>query len=459
MEYFIDKNLNRKAVRDFFENAKKENNEIHTLQIYKNNRLILKTSQSPYSCEDIREIYSLSKSFTSTVVGIASDMGYLSTEDLVLKYFPEFKTENVHFNNLRIKHLLSMNTGHSACVMPYMRLADEAWRGFFEKEPEFEPGTHFAYNTGATCLLGIIILRATGKNFFDFACEKLFYPLEIYNISWSRCHDGSCQCGTGLHISNNDIAKFGLMLYNNGVYNEKRIVSQEWIKEASSYISDNSQNGTHDWSSGYGYQFWINKRDGYRGDGAFGQLCLILPKHEMVVTVQAYCSCMQKEIDMIFDLIDIIDEQSEGFSESVFEPFERNNNITHYSAIYELEENLQGFKNMNLSVDEEELILAFNDGVEIQTVRCGNGKWVKSEFRAKNMYPLLTNLMTTEYVETIRIAGCFEKTNDGYKAKIRYLSNPHTEYFIIKTNDDKISIDIDTVFRKENIKHLCGKKL
>ena len=78
---------------------------------------------------------------------------------------------------------------------------------------------------------------------------------------------------------------------------------EKWVEEASKPISDNSSNGNPDWCSGYGYQIWINAKEGFRGDGAFGQLCMVLPERDMVVAVMANCTDMQKEIDGVFDLI------------------------------------------------------------------------------------------------------------------------------------------------------------
>ena len=94
---FIHEKVNKEAVNDFFDKMSECNNEIHNIQIYQNNECILRYAQKPYSCTHVREVYSLSKTFTSTVVGIASDMGLLSDEDYVLDFFPEIKTNNEYF--------------------------------------------------------------------------------------------------------------------------------------------------------------------------------------------------------------------------------------------------------------------------------------------------------------------------------------------------------------------------
>jgi len=432
------------------------NNEIHNIQIYQNNECILRYAQEPYSCTHVREVYSLSKTFTSTVVGIASDMGLLSAEDYVLDFFPEIKTDNKYFKMLKIKHVLSMNTGHERCVMPEMRLAENSVEGFFSVDAKFEPGTHFAYNTGATCLLGAIISKVTGKHFFDFACEKLFYPLGIYNISWSRCHDGNCQCGTGLHISNDDIIKLGLMYYNKGIYNGKRILSEEWINAATSPVSDNSDNGTQDWTSGYGYQIWVNAKDGFRGDGASGQLCLVLPKYNAVVAVQAMCSDMQKEIDGIFELLDNIEGGNDSAVDWEFEPFKNTETNFEIDKIFKLNDNPADFRTLHINLNNDCLRLSFSDGNGIQTIFAGDGKWIESEILAKHMTPMLFTIMTTEYYEKIKTIGCFKLEKDKIIVCVRYSTNPHTEYFEIVMSEDNLKIDIISNYRMDDLKHFTG---
>lgn len=453
---FIHEKINKEALNIFFDRMTKSNNEIHNIQIYINNECMLRYAQIPYTCTDVREVYSLSKTFTSTVVGIASDMGLLSVEDYVLDFFPEIETENKYFKMLKIKHVLSMNTGHERCVMSEMRLAENSVEGFFSVEAKFEPGTHFTYNTGATCLLGAIINRVTGKHFFDFACEKLFYPLGIYDISWSKCHDGNCQCGTGLHISNDDIIKLGLMYYNNGIYNGKRILSEEWIKSATSAISDNSQNGTHDWSSGYGYQIWVNEKDGFRGDGASGQLCVVAPKYNAVVAVQAMCSNMQDELDGIFELLENIEDNKDSIVEWNFEPLPFKKIENKIDKIFKLDNNPADLRTLHITLNNDILKLSFSDGNGIQTILAGNGKWIKSEFFAKHMIPTLFTIMTTEYYEKIKTIGSF-KTEDGKIIMcVRYSINPHTEYFEIEISEEKLKLDILSNYRTEELKHFTG---
>lgn len=442
MEYFVDKSINKEEVNGLFKTLrlKYEDYELHTFQMYKGGKKVVRVSQEPYSCSDAREIYSLSKTFTSTIVGIAADMGLLSDEDYVLKYFPEIDAKG--FENLKIKHLLSMNTGHESCVMSKMCAAENSVKAFFDVPLEHEPGTFFAYNTGATCLLAAVVERVSGEKFFDFACEKLFYPLGITNVYWSCCKDGICQAGTGLHISSDDIVKLGLMYYNGGTYNGKRILSEDWIKKASSPISDNSENGTADWTSGYGYQIWINSRDGYRGDGAFGQLCLVLEKHDVVCVIQGFFKGnMQNQIDEIFNFLDGKAEKEQDDKYIDYIPV-GSCECGKFEGVYKLDENAFGFKKVNLKLCENELELSFSDGYAIETLHVGCGEWKQSYFYKKSLSPRLD--IMNDIKENVKLAACFEEKDNKIKVHIRYLSNPHSEMLNISYNTEHIEFAFES---------------
>ena len=426
MEWFVDHSVNKGALNAFFDAMNRDGFEVHTMQIYRGEQCLLRLAQEPYSCQDAREVYSLSKMFASTVVGIAVEQGLVRTEDRLVDIFNR-KNASEKMSHITVRHLLSMNTGHDRCVIPEMSAADDSREAFFGIEPAYEPGTHFIYNTGASCMLCSVIERVSGKDFFDYACENLFYPLGITDVSWKRCADGTCIGGAGLSVSSDDIIKLGRMYKDGGLYQGKRILSEKWIQEASSYVSDNSTNGTPDWCSGYGYQLWRNSREGYRGDGAYGQLCVILPERDMVVAVQGFGGDMQREMDHLFAFLDDIDKEGQEGRVYSFEPLAAKEVLPSRDEVYLLEENPADFRSLWVRSGGDSLALSFSDGASIQTVRAKRGCWTVNRCSMQNMQPFPIGRFPAERREPLVMAVCCGQEGEKTVLVVRYRTSPHSE--------------------------------
>ena len=433
-----------KLLNAFFKGQLNIQNEIHSIEIYEKGNILLRASQKPYECDDKRELYSLSKTFTSTSIGIAQDLGLLDVEERIVDIFPDKCPETISENlgKMKIKHLLSMNTGHRACVMPKMYSADDCAKAFLEQAVDFEPGTHFTYNTGATCMLGAILEKRAKMSLYDFAEKYLLCPLGIEGSHWNTVKDGTAEAGIGFHASCDDILKLGILYLNKGEYNGKRIVSEKWVKEASFPHSNNNGNGNPDWCAGYGYQIWMNDKEGYRGDGAFGQLCMVLPERDMVVAVMANCVDMQKEIDGVFDLINgnltADEEENNGFATL---GKSQKKNYPFIGKKIPLKDNDIGFESVTVDYEGDNLRLSFFDGKDEKVILAGNGEYVKSSYTAKWRKPKLVGMMRADFEETINTAACYKASNDGLELFVRVLSCPNCEIIKIYENDGKLNID------------------
>ena len=240
--------VSRSAVNRLFEGFPPGQDEIHAIEIHHRGALVLRIAPVPYSCSDKREIYSLSKSFCSTAVGFLADEGKLDLDARLVDLFPDAVPADPQPNLLKMKvrHILSMNSGHGGCAMPGMIRSEDEIRSFMTQPIPYEPGTHFAYNTGATLMLSHIAEKLSGMKLLDYLTWKLFMPLGISDVRWNRTPDGSNEGGTGIHVSVDDISKLGLLYLNRGVWNGTRLLSEKWVAEATSPISDNSSNGSPD---------------------------------------------------------------------------------------------------------------------------------------------------------------------------------------------------------------------
>jgi CubicO group peptidase (beta-lactamase class C family) len=261
---------------------------------------------APYGPQSPHSLYSLSKSFTSSGIGLAVAEGLLTVDDPVLKFFPDDAPANPGKNlkAMRVRHLLSMNTGHKEDTTRHVfRGEDDNWARVFLSLPvKYKPGTWFVYNTAATYMLSAIITQLTGEPLLEYLRPRLFDPLGIENPTWEIDPRGVNLGGTGLHIKTEDIARFGQMYLQKGLWQGKRIVPEKWIAEATKATSDNSNTQTNpDWAVGYGYQFWRCQHEAYRADGAFGQYCIVMPEQDAVLTMISGVQDMQAVLNKVWE--------------------------------------------------------------------------------------------------------------------------------------------------------------
>ncbi len=138
-------------------------------------------------------------------------------------------------------------------------------------------------------MLSAIIQKITGITLLEYLTPRLFEPLGIEDAIWEKCPRGINTGGFGLSLMTEDIAMFGQLYLQKGQWEGKQLISSSWIEEATrSYIS-NGDNPLSDWSQGYGYQFWRCRHNAYRGDGAFGQYCVVLPEKKAVIAITSLC--------------------------------------------------------------------------------------------------------------------------------------------------------------------------
>jgi len=256
---------------------------------------------APYGAESPHALYSLSKSFTSTAVGMAIAEGKINLSDPVLKFFPDDAPANPSANLklMRISDLLRMSTGHQN---EPGRSDAEPWTKTFLAQPvPFKPGTHFLYNTSATYMASAIVQKATGMTVLDYLRPRLFEPLGIENPTWEASPQGISAGGYGLSIRTEDIAKLGQLYLQKGKWQGKQLVPESWVAAATSLQTSNGSNPASDWDQGYGYQFWRCRNGAYRGDGAFGQYCVVMPKEDAVLAITSGVKNMQAVLDVVWD--------------------------------------------------------------------------------------------------------------------------------------------------------------
>jgi len=262
---------------------------------------------APYSSEHRQQLYSLSKSFTGTAIGLAVSEGLLNVDDPIIKFFPDYLPAVVSDNlaALKIRHLLSMSVGHGkdSILLLEASPAGVPWEKTFLGLPVvFKPGSQFMYNSGASFMLSAIIKKVTGQTAHEYLKPRLYKPLGITNTTWGENWEGINMGASHLRMPTEDIAKFGQLYLQKGVWNGKQVISKDWVAEASSKQMVNGKNDSS-WGYGYGFQFWLNPPGGFRGDGAFGQYSMILPELDAVVAITSESIDTKKTMQVVWDVL------------------------------------------------------------------------------------------------------------------------------------------------------------
>jgi CubicO group peptidase (beta-lactamase class C family) len=277
--------------------------ELHSLMLLRHGHVVAEGWWRPYRPDQVHLLYSLSKSFTATAAGLAAAEGLLSFDDPVVAHFPELADVATHpwTLSMRVRHLAAMATGHRTDTLERAVRLDpaEPVRGFLSIAPDAEPGSVFAYNNGATYTLGAIVQRVTGQLLTAYLQPRLFDPLGIDAPFWYGHAEGRELGFSGLHLTTEAIARFGQLYLDDGVWQGTRLLPEGWVAEASRLHTPNPDEPNPDWQQGYGYQLW-RSRHGYRGDGAYGQFCLVLPEQDSVLVTTAQTENMQGILDAVW---------------------------------------------------------------------------------------------------------------------------------------------------------------
>ena len=262
--------------------------------LWRRGKTVLTASPYPHEAEDKRHVYSVSKSFTGTAVGLAVEEGKVRLDDFAVSYFPQLFPAGAtgRLSRMTIRHLLTMTTGHAEdTLFRLMENRDAPERAFFEAPIPYEPGARFVYDSGASYMLSAILHAATGEDLLAYLRPRLFAPLGVTDVSWMRAPGGLRGGGWGLYVSLADMLKLGILYLQQGVYEGRRILPAAWVRAATARQTDSAMEGSDgadDWAQGYGYQFWRCRCGAYRADGMYRQFITVVPERETVFAYTGY---------------------------------------------------------------------------------------------------------------------------------------------------------------------------
>ena len=448
-----EQGISSDALRQFVDKLDREIEGMHSVMVVRHGQVVAEGWWTPYAAERQHVLYSLSKSFTSTAVGLAVAEGKLSIDDQVLKFFPEDAPAEpgANLKAMRVRDLLMMSTGHQD--EPPTAADVVSARTFLAQPVPHLPGTHFKYNTAATFMLSAIVQKVTGETVLDYLKPRLFEPLGIDHPVWDTNFQGISLGGYGLRVRTEEIAKFGLLYLHQGNWNGKKILPAAWVAQATARQTSNGSDPDSDWNQGYGFQFWRCRHNIFRGDGAFGQFCVVMPDQDTVVAITSGVTNMQAVLNEIWDqLLPALQKEPLPPNETALQELrERLGKLTirHaegaassalagkiFQRTYRFPANAQKFEQLSLSTPDQGKTLHCTMQIDGKSfmVPCGYQEW--KEGRA----PYTTGKLAQFPNEPV--AGTFAwPQEDTCQIRLCYFETPFISTLTLKFAGDELTLE------------------
>ncbi|AEL27892.1 beta-lactamase [Cyclobacterium marinum DSM 745] len=470
--------VDAKGILSFLDKVEASEHELHSLMILRRGKVIAEGWWEPYGTKLKHTMYSVSKTYTATAIGLAVNEGLISVEDKVIKFFPHSLPEKISDNlkNLQIKHLLTMSVGH-AKDYTFSIVKTEDWASSFFAVPIVnQPGEQFVYNTIATYMLSAIVQKVSGQTLLEYLQPRLFKPLGIEEVDWEMSPQGINTGGYGLRVKTEDMAKLGQLFLQNGNWNGQQILPESWIKEARSLkILQNPEaskedKANSDWLQGYGYQMWRSRHESYRADGAFGQYILILPKQEAVIVITSETSNLQALLSEVWNHI-LPAFDSEGNISDDLALQNRLENLSHKPTIgveNRLMEGLLDEKSIAIENNGRRIEYYFDfqgNNLEInsiedqksQNISSGKEVWVAGMTERKQPYLVSQAKNALNGLAPYKVFSSYHWEDfQTLVIEIKYIESPHTETIKFYFDGKKVNIETSSLANRGKSKVFQG---
>jgi CubicO group peptidase (beta-lactamase class C family) len=280
-----EQGIDSRGIVKMLEKIVSEDLPVHSFLLIRNGYLVTEAYFTPAERDQPHLLYSMTKSVTSALVGIAIGEGIIKGVDQkVLDFFPDIREENAdpYLAGMTIENLLTMSAGYKDILAPAPGTSRDWVREFFNRKIANTPGSVFLYNSGCAHVLSAVMQTATGRTLFEYAREKLFTPLGIDSVYWLSDSTGRSIGNSWMKLRPVDMAKFGCLFLNRGMWNGRRIVPEEWVAQSTARRMDTrgKMNAAED--DGYGYLWWMNSFGGCSAHGFGGQYIFVLPEFNTV---------------------------------------------------------------------------------------------------------------------------------------------------------------------------------
>ncbi|GAB3174812.1 serine hydrolase domain-containing protein [Telluribacter humicola] len=454
------------GIINFLDAVANSKHEFHSIMILRHGQVVAEGWWNPYRPDLKHTMYSMSKSFTSTAIGLAVHEGKLTVEDKVISFFPDKVPQQVSDNlaALRVKDLLTMSVGHEKDSTPEIRTEDDWVQKFLSLPIKYKPGTQFLYNSGATYMLSAIVQKVTGQRVLDYLKPRLFDPLGIEGMDWERDPKGIDTGGWGLRVRTEDLAKFGQLYLQKGQWNGKQLIPAAWVEEATTFKiqqpvpADNpGAKEKSDWLQGYCYQFWRCRHNAYRGDGAFGQYTIVMPDQDAVIAITSQSSNMQGQLDLIYEHL-LPAMQAKALPANAQSATALKTKLAALSLpplpaqktspmaakvsgkTFKVEDNALNIQSVTFNFGKDSGTLTFKDATGTYPITVGLGKWKEGITSLPGTPPNLVVTKVRNITSAPVAASGTWKDDNTFEMLWRYIESPHHDLVTCRFEGDTISL-------------------
>ena len=445
--------------------------ELHSVMVARHDHIIAEGWWAPYRPNAVHLLYSLTKSFTSTAVGFAVAEGLFEVSDPVTKFFPQDLPPVVSENlaALRVEHLLTMSSGHADETNATITTEKDWAKAFLRLPIEHAPGSVFFYDSGNSYMLSAIVQKLSGKKLVEYLEPRLFQPLGIRRLSWETCPLGINIGGWGLSVTTETLARFGQLYLQQGQWNGKELLPRAWVEEATSArilqplpagVSLEKARESNDWVQGYGYQFWRCRHHAFRGDGAFGQFCMVLPDEDAVVAITSSVRDMQGVMNLVWDhLLPALgagaskrDAKSEAqlkrelASLALPLPVGKSSSPTARAMkgrLFKLAPNSLGAQSALFDFDGTSCLFRLQGAKGPSEIRCGLGKWVDGVTDMPGTPPSIREIQdpVPGMRRTFKVAAAGAWRNDTtLEMQWRFYETPHHDTVTCRFDGERVTL-------------------
>ncbi len=462
------------GIRQFVEAAEKSEHELHSFMLLRHGKVVAEGWWEPYRADLKHTMYSCSKSFTATAIGLAISEKRLTINDKVISFFPDDLPPVISPNlaALCVRDLLSMSVGQEPDPTSLIG-RDSNWvRGFLATPIVHTPGTKFLYNTLATYVLSAIVQKVTGQKTLDYLMPRLFEPLGIRDIDWESDARGINVGGWGLRLKTEDMAKFGQLFLQKGRWNGQQILPEAWVEEASTLKIvqhpdlPQAKKDSSDWEQGYCYQMWRSRHNSFRGDGAFGQFIIVLPEQDAVLAITAETGNMQGEFNLVWQyLLPALQNEKLPTDKKVTAALRQKLNTltlappakstilplakTISGKKFALSPNAQFAQQIDFQFNKDLCNVILTAAADTFHLAFGSGKWAFGQTSKRP--PALTQGAKGYFVglPDSKVAGAYRwKDSTTLEMTLRYLESPHTETFTCRFEQNTVALEVRNSFDK-----------